>query len=54
MGGKVAVQALDAFLLEHKIEPAVDSKVFGWNEVVEAYAYLESGAHFGKVVIRVD
>jgi len=35
------------------IEPIID-RTFGFGEVKEAYAHLASGAHFGKVVIRVD
>jgi NADPH-dependent curcumin reductase CurA len=27
--------------------------VFGFDEAPHAYAYLQSGQHFGKVVIRV-
>ncbi len=34
------------------MRPVVD-RVFGFAEVPAAYSYLESGAHFGKVVIRV-
>jgi len=32
--------------------PYVD-KVFPFEQALEAYAYLESQAHFGKVVIKV-
>jgi NADPH:quinone reductase-like Zn-dependent oxidoreductase len=34
------------------IRPVVD-RVFAFDAVPEAYRYLESGAHFGKVVIRI-
>lgn len=34
------------------LKPVID-KVFGFDAAREAYAYLESGVHFGKVVIRV-
>jgi NADPH:quinone reductase-like Zn-dependent oxidoreductase len=43
------VRALEA----SKIEPVID-RVFGFGEVKDAYAHLASGAHFGKVVVRVD
>ena len=43
------VRALEA----SRIEPVID-RVFGFGEVKDAYAHLASGAHFGKVVIRVD
>lgn len=36
-----------------KLEPVID-RVFGFAEVPAAYEHLQSGAHFGKVVIRVD
>ncbi|KUY95411.1 NADPH:quinone oxidoreductase [Burkholderia territorii] len=35
-----------------RIRPVVD-RVFGFDEAPQAYAYLQSGQHFGKVVIRV-
>ncbi|WP_175965652.1 zinc-dependent alcohol dehydrogenase family protein [Burkholderia sp. BCC0322] len=35
-----------------QIKPVVD-RVFGFDEAPQAYAYLQSGQHFGKVVIRV-
>jgi len=43
------VRALEAT----RIEPVID-RTFGFTEAKDAYAYLASGAHFGKVVIRVD
>jgi len=36
-----------------RIEPIID-RAFGFGEAKDAYAHLASGAHFGKVVIRVD
>jgi NADPH:quinone reductase-like Zn-dependent oxidoreductase len=35
------------------IKPVID-KVFGLDEVHAAYKHLASGAHFGKIVIRVS
>lgn len=43
------VRAIEA----NDIEPVVD-RVFGFDEVREAYRYLESGAHQGKVVVSLD
>ncbi len=43
------VRALEA----NQIEPIID-RTFGFAEVKDAYAYLASGAHFGKVVVRID
>ncbi len=36
-----------------RLHPIID-RVFPFDQAREAYAHLESGAHFGKVVIRVD
>ncbi len=33
-------------------EPVVD-KVFPFEQALDAYKHLESGAHFGKVVISI-
>lgn len=41
------------FYDSHGIRPVVD-KMFGFGEVVDALQYLYGGAHFGKVVIKVD
>ena len=40
------------FYEHHKIKPVVD-RVFSFDEAEEAFEYLYSGGHFGKVVIRV-
>ncbi|HEX4418573.1 MAG TPA: NAD(P)-dependent alcohol dehydrogenase [Kofleriaceae bacterium] len=44
------IRALEA----SRIDPIIDDRTFGFAEVRDAYAYLQSGAHFGKVVVRVD
>jgi NADPH:quinone reductase-like Zn-dependent oxidoreductase len=36
-----------------RIEPIID-RTFGFGEVKQAYEHLASGAHFGKVVVRVE
>ncbi|CAE6478716.1 unnamed protein product [Rhizoctonia solani] len=53
-GAKDVAERLDAFISTHRIRPVLDSKVFGWGEAIEAFEYIKSGAHFGKVVIRID
>ncbi|KAI5474932.1 hypothetical protein MNV49_002182 [Pseudohyphozyma bogoriensis] len=35
------------------IRPIIDSKVFEFEQLAEAYEYLQKGKHIGKVVIRV-
>ena len=52
--GSVAMfEGLLRALEARQIDPVID-RTFGFAEAREAYAYLASGAHFGKVVIRVD
>jgi NADPH:quinone reductase-like Zn-dependent oxidoreductase len=36
---------------QHKLQPVVD-KVFAFEQLKEALAYLKSGAQFGKICIR--
>ncbi|CAE6480429.1 unnamed protein product [Rhizoctonia solani] len=54
VGGKDVGQWLNSFITEHKVEPLVDSRLFEWKAAKEAFEYIQSGAHFGKVVIKVD
>lgn len=43
---------LAALVTQGKLEPVID-RVFGFDEVAEAFAYLESGRAKGKVVVRI-
>ena len=52
--GSVAMfERLVRALERSKVEPVID-RVFAFEDTRAAYEYLASGAHFGKVVIRVD
>jgi NADPH:quinone reductase-like Zn-dependent oxidoreductase len=44
--------AMNSFLTEHVIHPIVD-RVYGFDEVPEAYARLRTGSHFGKIVVKL-
>ena len=52
VGSSAEFAAMNRFLEQHAIRPVID-KVFPFAEARDAYAYLKSGAHFGKVVIAV-
>jgi NADPH:quinone reductase-like Zn-dependent oxidoreductase len=41
---------MNRFLSEHAIHPILD-RIYGFDEVPEAYAHLRSGSHFGKIVV---
>src|SRR4051812_4015147 len=53
VGSRQMFEALNRALSVAQIRPIID-RVFGFDEVRAAYEYLASGAHFGKIVIRVD
>ena len=42
-----------AALEQNRIHPVID-RIFKFDEVKEAYEYLQSGQHFGKIVIQLD
>ena len=52
VGSRADFEALNAFLTEHKIKPIVD-KVFALEDAPAAFAAMDSGDFFGKVVIRL-
>jgi NADPH:quinone reductase-like Zn-dependent oxidoreductase len=52
VGSREMFEAMNRAIAVHQLRPVVD-RVFPFREVPEALRYLESGAHFGKVVIRL-
>jgi NADPH:quinone reductase-like Zn-dependent oxidoreductase len=52
VGSRADFEAMNRFLSEKGIRPVID-RVFAFDEAAAAYEYLESGSHFGKVVVRV-
>jgi NADPH:quinone reductase-like Zn-dependent oxidoreductase len=52
VGSRAMFEAMNRAIALANLRPVVD-RVFGFAEAVEAFRHLESGAHFGKVVIRV-
>jgi NADPH:quinone reductase-like Zn-dependent oxidoreductase len=51
VGHRNAFEAMARAIGQHKLAPVID-KVFPFEQLKEAMAYLKSGAHFGKVCIR--
>ena len=51
VGHRDGFEAMLRAFEQHKLRPVVD-RVFAFEELKEAMAYLKSGAHFGKVCIR--
>ncbi|HEY6966697.1 MAG TPA: NAD(P)-dependent alcohol dehydrogenase [Burkholderiales bacterium] len=51
VGNRDGFEAMLRAIAQHRIVPVTD-RVFAFEELKEAMAYLKSGAHFGKVCIR--
>jgi NADPH:quinone reductase-like Zn-dependent oxidoreductase len=52
VGSRADFEALNAFLSEHKIKPVVD-RVFELADAPAAFAAMDEGEFFGKIVIRL-
>ena len=52
VGSTEMFEAMNAAIAANAIKPVID-KVFGFDEVKAAYQHMASGAHIGKIVIRV-
>ncbi len=52
VGSREIFEAMNQTIAQHQVKPVID-KVFAFNEAQEAYRYLQSASHFGKVVIKV-
>ena len=52
VGPREGFEEMNQAIATRRLTPVVD-RVFGFDEAPAALRYLESGAHFGKVVIRV-
>jgi NADPH:quinone reductase-like Zn-dependent oxidoreductase len=52
VGSREMFEAMNRAIVLNDIHPVID-RVFGFAEAKEAYRYLQSGAHFGKVVIVI-
>jgi NADPH:quinone reductase-like Zn-dependent oxidoreductase len=52
VGSREMFENMNAAISVHKLRPVVDT-VFDFSDAQKAWQYLESGAHFGKVAIRL-
>jgi NADPH:quinone reductase-like Zn-dependent oxidoreductase len=52
VGSRGHFERMNAAIAAHRLQPIIDRE-FGFDDVPAAYRHLESGAHFGKVVIRL-
>jgi NADPH:quinone reductase-like Zn-dependent oxidoreductase len=52
VGSTQMFEAMNRAIATNGIKPVID-KVFGFADVKAAYRHMASGAHFGKIVVRV-
>ena len=52
VGTREMFEAMNRAIALHQLKPVVD-RVFPFAEAAEAYRYMESAAHFGKIAIRI-
>ena len=52
VGSRAMFERLLSALVVGSVRPVID-RVFAFDEARAAYAHLQSGAHFGKIIIRV-
>jgi NADPH:quinone reductase-like Zn-dependent oxidoreductase len=53
VGSRKMFEAMNQTISQQQIKPVID-RVFPFSEAQAAYCYLQSGSHFGKVVIQVS
>jgi NADPH:quinone reductase-like Zn-dependent oxidoreductase len=51
VGSRSMFEEMNAFINRHGIRPVID-RVFDFKDADDAYAYMDTGSHFGKIVIR--
>jgi NADPH:quinone reductase-like Zn-dependent oxidoreductase len=52
VGSKEMFENMNSALSLHQVRPVID-RVFPFAETKQAFSYLESGSHFGKIVIKI-
>jgi NADPH:quinone reductase-like Zn-dependent oxidoreductase len=53
VGSRAMFEAMNRAIALHQLRPVVD-RVFPFAEAPEALRYMETGAHFGKIVLRLS
>jgi NADPH:quinone reductase-like Zn-dependent oxidoreductase len=51
VGSRRMFEDMNRAIAVNKLRPVID-KVFAFEEAREALAYMESGSHFGKIVLK--
>ena len=54
VGSRIDFEEINRAIENVGIKPVVDEKIWGFEELKEAYTHLQGQKHFGKVVVRVE
>jgi NADPH:quinone reductase-like Zn-dependent oxidoreductase len=52
VGSRAMFEAMNRAIALHRLRPVID-RVFPFEQAVDALRHMESGAHFGKIVLRI-
>ncbi len=52
VGSRAMFEDLNSFIVKENIKPVID-RTFGFDEAKDALRYMESGSHFGKIVVKI-
>jgi NADPH:quinone reductase-like Zn-dependent oxidoreductase len=52
VGSRAMFEAMNRAVLLHRLRPVID-RIFSFDETKDALRFMESAAHFGKIVIRI-
>jgi NADPH:quinone reductase-like Zn-dependent oxidoreductase len=52
VGSREMFESMNQAISQHQLKPIID-RVFPWTAAKDAYTYLKSAAHFGKVLIEI-
>jgi NADPH:quinone reductase-like Zn-dependent oxidoreductase len=52
VGSRVMFEEMDTAIATERLRPVID-RVFGFDQVREAFQHMQSASHFGKIVIRM-
>jgi NADPH:quinone reductase-like Zn-dependent oxidoreductase len=53
VGSRSMFEAMNAAIISNKLHPIID-RTFPFSQAKEAFTYMESAVHFGKIVITID
>lgn len=52
VGSRSMFEAMNAAIAHNRMKPVIDDRTFAFSQFPDALHYMESGQHFGKIVLR--